>query len=225
MSDNRELIAAQTHHNIRTMLVEGGSVLRRLPSCITFMLGKNAWNAPLWRRFVRAVDGKVFQNATVEEWLTAEPWKGLGIELPTLRAILKENEAEGPGVIKLLAEHGCVLDNAVAGKQVEETEPTGPHGGVRKGAGRGRKGEIQVYDVNLKSKGGNRPAYLAGRLKRDHPEIAARVEAGEFRSVRAAAREAGIVKPPDPLKQLRRWWRAASPDQRAAFKSEMDDLD
>lgn len=40
-----------------------------------------------------------------------------------------------------------------------------------------------------------------------------------------AATWAGIVKPTDPLNQLRRWWRAATPDQRAAFKSEMDDLD
>jgi hypothetical protein len=37
-------------------------------------------------------------------------------------------------------------------------------------------------------------SYLARRLQRDHPAIFARLEAGEFPSVRAAAREAGIVK-------------------------------
>lgn len=42
---------------------------------------------------------------------------------------------------------------------------------------------------------GNNPDRLAARIKRDHPEIAARVEAGEFKSIRAAALEAGIVKP------------------------------
>jgi hypothetical protein len=36
---------------------------------------------------------------------------------------------------------------------------------------------------------------LAGRIARDHPEILARMKTGEFRSVRAAALEAGIVKP------------------------------
>lgn len=36
---------------------------------------------------------------------------------------------------------------------------------------------------------------LAARLKRDHPAIAARVAKGEFKSIRAAALEAGIVKP------------------------------
>ena len=35
---------------------------------------------------------------------------------------------------------------------------------------------------------------LAARLKRDHPAIAARVANGEFKSIRAAALEAGIVK-------------------------------
>ncbi len=47
---------------------------------------------------------------------------------------------------------------------------------------------------------GNSAAYLTARLKRDHPAIAARLASGEFPSVRAAARAAGIVKdcPPAP---------------------------
>ena len=36
--------------------------------------------------------------------------------------------------------------------------------------------------------------YLASRLKRDHRDIAAAVERGEYRSIRAAAIAAGIVK-------------------------------
>ena len=36
---------------------------------------------------------------------------------------------------------------------------------------------------------------LAARLKRDHPEIASMVMAGEFKSIRATALEAGIVRP------------------------------
>ena len=36
---------------------------------------------------------------------------------------------------------------------------------------------------------------LAARLKRDHPDIAARLANGEFKSIRAAALDAGIVKP------------------------------
>ena len=44
-------------------------------------------------------------------------------------------------------------------------------------------------------------AKLAARLKRDHPEIAAAVARGEYRSMRQAALAAGIVKPPDAYRQ------------------------
>lgn len=40
--------------------------------------------------------------------------------------------------------------------------------------------------------GGTRAEYLTRRIVRDHPDIAARMKAGEFRSVHAAAIEAGI---------------------------------
>jgi hypothetical protein len=43
-------------------------------------------------------------------------------------------------------------------------------------------------------------------LKRDHPQIAARLARGEFRSVRAAAKAAGIVQECSVLDQLRRLW-------------------
>jgi hypothetical protein len=48
------------------------------------------------------------------------------------------------------------------------------------------------------------PTNLAARLTRDHQELAAEVETGR-KSLRAAAREAGILKDPDPGRQLRRW--------------------
>ena len=58
-----------------------------------------------------------------------------------------------------------------------------------KKGGRGKRGTKLV----TLSKGGN--DRLAARIKRDHPDIAARVANGEFKSIRAAALEAGIVKP------------------------------
>ena len=56
---------------------------------------------------------------------------------------------------------------------------------LRAKPGRGKK----TGSDRTRFKRGENQDYLAGRLKRDHSEIAARVEAGEFRSVRAAARE------------------------------------
>jgi hypothetical protein len=42
---------------------------------------------------------------------------------------------------------------------------------------------------------GSTSAYLTARLARDRPDLLERLKAGEFSSVRAAAREAGIVRP------------------------------
>ena len=47
---------------------------------------------------------------------------------------------------------------------------------------------------------GNRrdSAYFLARIARDHPAILARLKAGEFRSIRAAAIAAGILRVPTP---------------------------
>lgn len=49
-------------------------------------------------------------------------------------------------------------------------------------------------NCQLRFKGGNDPAYLTSVIARDRPDILERMKQGEFRSVRAAAIEAGIVK-------------------------------
>jgi hypothetical protein len=60
---------------------------------------------------------------------------------------------------------------------------------------------------------------LAARLKRDRPDLATEVEAGRLK-LRDAARKAGIVKPPDPYRQLAKAWKAATPEQRAVFAAD-----
>ena len=45
---------------------------------------------------------------------------------------------------------------------------------------------------------GNRSTYLTRRIARDHPKILEQMKAGKFKSVRAAAKAAGIVKEPTP---------------------------
>ena len=61
------------------------------------------------------------------------------------------------------------------------------------GPGRGRKTSVNNTRFT-DQRGSTNSSYLAARLKRDHPDIAARVANGEFKSIRAAALEAGIVK-------------------------------
>lgn len=109
------------------------------------------------------------------------------------------------------------LDKAVkaeAARRMQESETLSEHGGDRKSDA----ARNQVDNVNLISaKGGNSADYLAARIKRDRPDIAARVEAGEFRSMRAAALEAGIVKPPCPVKAAKRAVEKMDEDQLAEF--------
>ena len=72
---------------------------------------------------------------------------------------------------------------------------------------------------NISSKYGTDPTYLTRRIKRDHPEIFAKLDT--YPSVRKAAIAAGIVKPPTPLVLLRRAWEKASPDERMIFLGEV----
>lgn len=49
--------------------------------------------------------------------------------------------------------------------------------------------------TNRVARRGTDSDYLTARIARDRPDILERMQAGEFKSVRAAAREAGLVKP------------------------------
>jgi hypothetical protein len=71
------------------------------------------------------------------------------------------------------------------------------------------------------TRGSTGQAYLLARIKRDRPDIFARVEAGEFPSARAAARAAGIVRDPTPLARLHKAWEKASAAERAQFLLEV----
>jgi hypothetical protein len=68
---------------------------------------------------------------------------------------------------------------------------------------------------------GTSAAAIVARLKRDAPEFAERLAAGEFRSARAAARAAGFNVDTPPLTLLRRAWRHASDAERETFLAEI----
>ena len=70
--------------------------------------------------------------------------------------------------------------------------PLSKHGGDRKSR-TAQGNHDQAYNmVSLIPHHGNSRPYLLARLERDHPDIFLKFHAGEFRSVRAAARAAGI---------------------------------
>lgn len=74
---------------------------------------------------------------------------------------------------------------------------------------------------------GNSKEYWLRRLARmdksDGTDFIDRYEAGEFPSVRAAAKEAGIVRDKTELEQLQHWWEKAGPGMRAAFLNWLQD--
>lgn len=73
-----------------------------------------------------------------------------------------------------------------------QDNPLAHHGEI----GNGRADESRDYNVNSTEQvAGNSQTYLLRRLARDAPEILERVKAGEFKSARAAAIAAGIIKP------------------------------
>jgi hypothetical protein len=88
------------------------------------------------------------------------------------------------------------------------------HGEIGPGRSRGANGNSK--------RGTNSASYLVARLKRDHPEIMAGLKTGAYRSVRAAALAAGIVKPRLAFDDLRQAWAKVSAGEREAFLCEVN---
>jgi hypothetical protein len=132
-------------------------------------------------------NGKPFR--TFEAFCVEKQPYGLGYDPAALDRIIADRKAR-------TAQERAERATAIAG-----------HGEVGNGRSRG----------SITTSTGRGADYLAGRIKRDRPDIHKRMEKGEFKSVRAAAIEAGIVKPPGPVDLLKRAWNKATPAQRKAF--------
>jgi hypothetical protein len=125
-------------------------------------------------------------------------WKSLGfLSLAVLCRAELGLDAREVGLIRQ-AREGTTL-GAVLGKR-----------------GRPKKGEEKGANGTLK-RGSNRAPYLRARLERDHKDILAALDRGEYRSVRAAGVAAGVVKVPTALEAARRAARKLTGRDRAAF--------
>lgn len=87
---------------------------------------------------------------------------------------------------------------------------------------RGKVGRPPEKADNIRNKRqyGTARGNLVARLKDEFPAIYARVIADEL-SAYAGAVEAGIRKPPPAITELRRAWKKATPEERAAFLAEI----
>jgi len=154
----------------------------------------------------RYAESKEIDVRRIEEELSEieryQHWKILGYAS-------KQEMLEAEGLSEKLAD---IAERTVA--TMKEAQPVARNG--EKG-----KGRSNSFDNVKANKGGNSAEYLAGLLKRDHPDIAAAVERGEYRSIRAAAIAAGIVKLKTPLDILRQAWAKASNTDRETFIQEI----
>jgi hypothetical protein len=103
-------------------------------------------------------------------------------------------------------------------KAVLEAKPSVKVAAVLRRVGRPKAGEGNDRSSTISSRD---TAYLAARLRRDHP--GAVFDESIRGSVRQAAIAAGIVKVPGPLDQLRKLWAKASEADRRTFLEEVTD--
>lgn len=137
-------------------------------------------------------DGRPFPS--YERFCCAPPPFGLGYSVADIEAIVGERRKREA--------RKMAADPAV--------KPVQKHGGQK----RGEKGCDNITSLER----GTSTSYLVRRLKRDHPEIAEALARGEYKSARAAAIAAGVVRVPTLLDLFARLWAKASPEERRAIR-------
>lgn len=155
---------------------------------------QNILEGRMWegRRDHKGVDFRDF-----EHFATSLRWQGLETSIEDLRLLCRKDRYQHvrqmlDAEIGALAEHGA-NQHVGGGDNVTSSEARG-----------------------------NNPVYTLRRLKRDRPDLALRVIAGEM-SANAAAIEAGFRKKPTVIEQLERLWHRASDVEKAAFLSWLED--
>lgn len=167
----------------------------------------------LWSFRLRDVDS---WQAVIDDWCDDPPaWERIPEFKPygTPRAMIEAEVCENYDAFLAFIE--MVLGTEYGAKLREPLAPAD-----HPGTGRGNKTIDNYQSFSVDTEGGTSREYLLRRLHRDRPDILKRLDAGELRSVRAAAIEAGIVKnerrvsiPLDPYKAAQTIRRTFTPEQ------------
>ena len=167
------------------------------------------FGSPVWMRATMNVIGNSIREGNAD-------CAHLARMLPELRRYAEEHgldwwrdlvEPEASGMPRAFVEHlergvallqasgreGAISRDeahaAAVAERAQQAQAIGGHGGKR---GQGAYGTFS-------KRGTNSAAHLTARIARDRPDVLARMKRGEFRSVRQAAIEAGII---DPARQI-----------------------
>ena len=171
----REVLAGELHSRIFNAARDTVHGFDVLPIFMRSMIECDGW-----RRFARPVDGKVFTHEKIESWVLGESWAG-GLDLPSWEALYAmldhaKDAKEGKAVRELLVSRGA------------------PANGLAADVRKARDGPGRPTDSNMGNShisGGKDTASTIARLKRDRPDLAGQVIAGEL-SANAAAIQAGF---------------------------------
>jgi hypothetical protein len=171
-----EVVAGSVHNELLGASSDSNNGFRVVPGLMVSLLRDEGW-----RHLVRPIDSREFFNETVEQWVLGPPWAGLHFpSWDALYAMLDRSEHGQECRERLIA-----LGAPANGGAADAAQPA-VRGAVGRGRGRSSNGQP--------NSGGNSVDRLAGRLKRDNPDLAADVIAGRI-SAHAAAVQAGIRKP------------------------------
>ena len=132
--------------------------------------------------------GEIFQFQSLRDFVTHREGLGIPDWVPFMKALQAQDEgSKAKALYWRMLETDKTLDplSGVA----TAVQPLAQHGEI----GNGRTGKSRVDNIKS-TDNGNSQSYLLRRLARDAPEIFERVKAGEFKSARAAAIDAGIIK-------------------------------
>ena len=108
-----------------------------------------------------------------------------GTPFPTLEAFCREKRPFGLGYDKSL------LDAIITERRTAQARANDAQLPILTFPGRPTKADSNVCVTNITSTGAD---YLLARVRRDAPEVFARVQRGEITSARAAAKEAGFLR-------------------------------
>jgi hypothetical protein len=202
----REEQAGRLYNDGSKAVKAGGDELHSLAMHLIQMINGTEmpkFRGPLWPLRHVPPDGKVIELDRFIDYLLKPPRDGLHLpSLHFLKQILQATPALGD---QHDGERALALVRAELAKEHIDFDAQARDEGVRlhgeraalatsaEAGAKGGRGNKAID--NIKSFGGTSAAYLAARLQRDFPEIAKGLAKGKFKSVRAAAIEAGIVKP------------------------------
>jgi hypothetical protein len=185
-------------------LIENGQIADRLGhalsngesgmKCVPGLL-KRCIRMGCWReRKIECLAFELVQFDRFIDFVAAPIPRGLGADLRTLKNLCRDD----PEALDAI-----------------DRETEGKHGGDRSKSDNGR------LDDATSHRGGNTKDYALRRLRKDRPELHAKVLSGDL-SAHAAMLQAGFRRVPSLLDTVKRQWRKASAAERAEIRAWLD---